>query len=60
MPITYPRAGWRWLACTGEGGEGVDVGAGVLGRRGEAAGTGCEGVARMWIGYADVDRLAVS
>ena len=48
------------LACTGaggEGGEGVDVGAGVLGRRGEAAGTGCEGVARMWIGYADVDRL---
>ena len=51
------------LACSGEGGEGVDVGAGVdveagvLGRRGEAAGTGCEGVARMWIGYADVDRL---
>ena len=45
------------LACTGAGGEGVDVGAGVLGRRGEAAGTGCEGVARMWIGYADVDRL---
>ena len=35
----------------------MDVGAGVLGRRGEAAGTGCEGVARMWIGYADVDRL---
>ena len=51
------------LACTNEGGaggEGVDVGAGVLGRRGEAAGTGGEGVARMWIGYADVDRLAVS
>ena len=64
-------SGWRararvarvWtseLACTNECGagcEGVDVGAGVLGRRGEAAGTGCEGVARMWIGYADVDRL---
>ena len=32
MSITYPRAGWRWLACTGEGGEGVDVGAGVPGR----------------------------
>ena len=57
MSITYPCAGWRWLACTGAGGEGVDVGAGVLGRRGEAAGTGYEGVARMWIGYADVDRL---
>ena len=64
-------AGWRararvarvWtseLACTNECGagcEGVDVGAGVLGRRGEAAGTGYEGVARMSIGYADVDRL---
>ena len=48
------------LACTNECGagcEGVDVGAGVLGRRGEAAGAGCEGVARMSIGYADVDRL---
>ena len=38
-------------------GGGVDVEAGVLGRRGEAAGAGDEGVARMWIGYADVDRL---
>ena len=57
MSITYTRAGWRWLARTGAGGEGVDVGAGVLGRRGEAAGAGCEGVARMWIGYEDVDRL---
>ena len=45
------------LACTGEGGEGVDVGAGMLGRRGEAAGAGGEGVARMWIGYAHVDSL---
>ena len=35
----------------------MDVGAGVLGRRCEAAGAGDEGVARMWIGYADVDRL---
>ena len=74
MSITYPRAGWRWLACSGEGarlrarvarawtpelacsgaggagGEGVDVGAGVPGRGGEAAGVGDEGVARMWIG----------
>ena len=78
MSITYTRAGWRWLACTGAGGEGVDVGAGVhgrageaagaggegvdvgagvLGRRGEAVGAGCEGVARMWIGYEDVDSL---
>ena len=64
MSITYPRAGWRWLACTGAGGEGVDVGAGVHGRAGEAAGAGgeaagagCEGVARMWIGYEDVDSL---
>ena len=44
MSITYTRAGWRWLACTGAGSEGVDVGAGVLGRRGEAAGAGGEGV----------------
>ncbi|ERH23417.1 hypothetical protein HMPREF1980_02146, partial [Actinomyces sp. oral taxon 172 str. F0311] len=43
--------------AAGAGGEGVDVGAGVLGRRGEAAGAGCEGVARMWIGYEDVDSL---
>ena len=59
MSIIYPRAGWRWLACTDEGRagcEGVDVGAGVHGRRGEAAGAGDEGMARMWIGYADVDR----
>ena len=35
----------------------MDVEAGVLGRRGEAASAGYEGVARMWIGYADVDRL---
>lgn len=35
----------------------MDVGAGVLGRRGEAASAGDEGVARMWIGYADVDSL---
>ena len=27
------------------------------GRGGEAAGVGDEGVARMWIGYADVDSL---
>ena len=48
------------LACAcagGEGGEGVDVGAGVHGRGGEAAGAGDEGVARMWIGYEDVDSL---
>ena len=47
------------LACSDEGGAGdesVDVGAGVLGRRCEAAGVGDEGVARMWIGYEDVDR----
>ena len=35
----------------------MDVGAGVHGRGGEAASAGDEGVARMWIGYEDVDSL---
>ena len=54
------RAWTSELACSDEGGAGdesVDVGAGVHGRGGEAAGAGGEGVARMWIGYAHVDRL---
>ena len=49
MFITYPDVD-NLSAC------GVAL-AGVLGRRGEAASAGYEGVARMWIGYADVDRL---
>ena len=49
MFITYPDVD-NLSAC------GVAL-AGVPGRGGEAAGVGDEGVARMWIGYEDVDRL---
>ena len=61
-------SGWR-LACSCAGGEGVggwraralSACAGVDVRRFLActglAYAGCEGVARMWIGYAHVDRL---
>ena len=49
MFITYPDVD-NLSAC------GVAL-AGVPGRGGEAAGAGDEGVARMWIGYEDVDSL---